>query len=172
MYQTSSFMVLRDERHDVKHYVGVGLKTVLAYGVFVVFLFSVPFAQFVADTVFAKGADRAVIGETSITIERAISEAERIKGLSGRESMPPNHGLLFVFPNAGYHGMYMKDMRFALDIVWLDQYDEVIYIERNVTPDTFPETFQPNKPATSVIEFNAGFVRKNNIKIGDRFVLL
>jgi len=171
MYASSNYIVLRDRNHGASHYLGVGLKTVLAYSVFIACLFSVPAAKFIAENVFAQSVDRAVIGETAITIERLTTRDELVKGLSGRESIPAKHAALFLFDRTDYHGIWMNDMRFALDVLWLNDYDEVVYIQQNISPTTFPDVFKPNKPARSVLEFNAGFVKRNAIKVGDRFVL-
>lgn len=171
MYEGSPYFVVRNPQHTTSHYVGVGLKTVLAYVVFITFLFSVPAAKFIAENVFAKSVDRGVIGETEITIEVLNTEAERIRGLSGRESIPKNHALYFVFDASDYHGIWMNEMRFPIDIVWLNEFNEVVYIKQNVAPETFPEVFTPTRPAKYVLEFNAGFVKANAIRVGDRFVL-
>lgn len=170
MYAQSNF-IIRNPNHSIGHYVGVGLKTVLAYTVFTACLFSVPAAKFIADKVFAQSVDRAVIGETAITIEILDSPAARIKGLSGRDSIPKNHALYFVFDTSDYHGIWMKDMKFPIDIVWLNEYNEVMYVKQNVSPNTFPEIFEPPRPARYVLEFNAGFVKEHAIRLGDRFVL-
>lgn len=171
MYEQGNYFVVRNPQHSTSHYVGVGLKTVLAYTVFIACLFSVPAAKFVAENVFAKSVDRAVIGETAITIEVLDTAADRVRGLSGRESIPQNHALYFVFETADYHGIWMNEMRFPIDIVWLNEYNEVVYIKQNVAPETFPEVFTPSRPAKYVLEFNAGFVKANAIRIGDKFVL-
>lgn len=166
-------IVVYKREHDIKHYVGLSLQMTLVYIVFLGGLFSVPVAKIIAEKISEmQQAERGVIGETTISLDIADNEEERKLGLGGRESMPKNHGMLFVFDEYAEHGIWMKDMKFSLDIVWLNEYSEVIYIERNVSPDTFPKVFGPKKPSRHVIEFNAGFLERNNIKIGDRFVLM
>lgn len=165
-------IVVADKRHDVKHYVSLSLQTVLIYVVFIGGVFSVPAAKFIAEKVSAMEVQRGVIGETSVTLDIADTDETRTRGLSGTVSMPKNHGMLFVFEENKVHGIWMKEMNFALDIIWLNEWSEVIYIERNVSPDTFPKVFGPTGTSKYVLEFNAGFVAKNSIKVGDKFVLM
>lgn len=166
-------IVIYKREHDIKHYVGLSLQMTLVYIVFFCGLFSVPAAKIIAEKISEmQPSERGVIGETSISLDIADNEEERKLGLGGRESMPKNHGMLFVFDEYTEHGIWMKDMKFALDIVWLNKYSEVIYIERNVSPDTFPKVFGPQKSSQYVIEFNAGFLERNSIKLGDKFVLM
>lgn len=95
------------------------------------------------------------------------TDALRIKGLSDSVSLAENEGMLFVFDRPGYHGIWMKDMKYPIDIAWLDQFRKVIHIERNVSPDTYPQVFLPPTEDVYVIEVNANFFEKHNIKIGD-----
>jgi len=168
----SNYFVVRNPHHDVKHYATVGAQTVLGYVIFILCLFSVPTLQYIIEQVAeARKVERAVIGETEITLEIADDPAERTRGLGGRASIPKNHAMLFIFDTTDYHGIWMQEMEFPLDIIWLNEYTEVIHIERNVSPNTYPKTFRPQRPARYVLEFNAGFAQQNHLKIGDRFVL-
>ena len=96
---------------------------------------------------------------------------ERMKGLSGRESLPDNKAMLFVFDEYSKHNFWMKDMNFPIDIVWLDNFGEVVYLEKDLSPDTFPKSFGPDKPSLYVIEFSSGIVSKINLLVGDRVIL-
>jgi uncharacterized membrane protein (UPF0127 family) len=166
-----NFVVYRRE-HNIKHYASLSLQTILIYIVFIGGVFSVPAAKLIAEKISAIEVQRGVIGETIVTLDLADTDAKRIKGLSGIASMPKNHGMLFIFDETSEHGIWMKDMNFSLDIIWLNEFSEVIYIERNVSPDTFPKVFGKNFKSRYVLEFNAGFVSRNNIKTGDKFVLM
>ena len=107
------------------------------------------------------------IGGTTLNIKVADDDTERIQGLSGRESLEENEGLLFVFDKQGYYGIWMKDMNFPIDIVWLDQNKKIIHIESAVGPETYPKIFNPPNLSLYVLETPSGFLAKNNIKIGD-----
>ena len=91
------------------------------------------------------------------------------KGLSGTPKMSPNDAMLFVFESDAKWGIWMKDMKVAIDIVWLNNKKEVIYIVKNASPDlSTSKTFTPNDPARYVIEIAAGGVDRNNVRIGER----
>lgn len=160
-----------NRQYGAAHYVGLSLKTVLGYAVFIAALFSVPALQWAVAQIEEGQIERGVIGETAITIEIADTDIKRVNGLGNRESIPKNHSMLFIFDTSGYHAIWMKDMRFNLDIIWLNDFSEVTSIKRNATPESFPNVFKPGKPAKYVLEFNAGFAKRNSIRIGDRFVL-
>lgn len=108
------------------------------------------------------------IASTTIETALAVSLERRILGLSGTPMLPENEGLLFVYPEPGLHGIWMKDMLYPIDIIWLDAAGTIIYIEKNVSPDTFPESFRPHSNAVFVLEVNANFSEKNGVKIGDK----
>ncbi len=107
------------------------------------------------------------IGGITLNIDIVNTEAEREKGLSGREGLEENEGMLFVFEKEGYYGFWMKDMKFAIDIVWLDKNKKIVHVEKNVSPETYPKVFNSPIPNLYVLETPVGFLVKNNIQIGD-----
>src|SRR5687768_12223628 len=62
---------------------------------------------------------RVYIGKKSIPVEEVKSSAAREKGLSGRNKLGKGRGMLFVYSQAEDYCMWAKDMKFAIDIVWL-----------------------------------------------------
>jgi uncharacterized membrane protein (UPF0127 family) len=106
------------------------------------------------------------LGNQAITLDQAASELAKHRGLGGRDSMPQNRGMLFSFTEADTYCFWMKNMRFPLDIIWVNSHNEVVSIEHNVSPDTYPETFCPSEPAQYVIELNAGQAQLHDIKVG------
>jgi len=111
------------------------------------------------------------MGKTRYAMEVASTEQARRKGLSGRASMPRNKGMLFVFDAPDKACFWMKDMHFALDIIWLDSAKKVVHIEKYVLPATFPHNFCAVQPAKYVIELNAGEVDHSGIKLGQTLSL-
>jgi uncharacterized protein len=107
------------------------------------------------------------IGSVTLNIGVANTDAERMQGLSGRSGLQENEGLLFIFEQQGYYGFWMKDMKFPIDIAWLDKNKKIIHIESNILPDTYPEVFSPTSPALYVLEASANFFENHQIKIGD-----
>ncbi|MDP4007425.1 MAG: DUF192 domain-containing protein [bacterium] len=107
------------------------------------------------------------IGETTLKVEVADTNKERSQGLSGRDLIAENEGMLFVFKEPRVYGFWMKDMNFAIDIVWIDSKKKVVGVERNIAPKTFPEVFYPAEPIQYVLEVNAGFAERNDIQPRD-----
>ena len=112
------------------------------------------------------------INDIFLNVEIADTDKERIKGLSGRKNLEENKGLLFVFDTEGYHGIWMKDMNFNIDIAWLDKNKKIIHIEKNVSPNTYPKvfySFDKDKPTLDlyVLETNANFFEKADIEVED-----
>jgi uncharacterized membrane protein (UPF0127 family) len=96
----------------------------------------------------------------------AYKKEDKIKGLGGLESIKKDEGMLFVFDNPVQQGFWMKDMNFPIDIIWIDQDKKVIGINENTHPNTYPNLFLPSKPASYVLEVNAGISKAHNIATG------
>ncbi len=97
------------------------------------------------------------VGNQRFRVEVASSEALRERGLSGRASLPLDAGMWFVLPSADQHGFWMKDMNFAIDLIWVRADREVIKVE-HLPPcgDFYCPTHFPPEPAAYVLEVNAG----------------
>ncbi len=106
------------------------------------------------------------IGQKYIRALVARTEAEQEQGLGDRDSLPSDEGMLFIFTNPSPIGIWMKDMRFPLDILWVDETRHVLFIKEDALPSSYPEIFAPDVASKYVIEVSAGFVKENNIKIG------
>lgn len=107
------------------------------------------------------------IAGQNIKVILAETTLEQNRGLSGREKLNENEGMLFVFNHEGNYPFWMKDMNFPIDIIWLDENLKVVYIKKNALPQSYPESFSPGTNAKYVLEVNAGFSEKNNLKEGD-----
>ncbi len=107
---------------------------------------------------------------STLNVELSTTPDEWAKGLMYRESIPENYGMLFVFKNSDYHYFWMKNTLIPLDIIWLDEKKEIIYIEENCKPCKKEpcKTYGPNMPAKFVIEVKAGFSKKHSLKPGDK----
>lgn len=99
-------------------------------------------------------------------LEVAQTQAEKQQGLSGRNSMQKNHGMIFVYDDSDRRCMWMKEMRFAIDIIWLDENKHITHVEDNVNPDTFPRSFCGKTPAKYVIELNGEDVDLSELNVG------
>jgi len=61
-------------------------------------------------------------------------------------------------------------MNFSIDIAWLDENFEIIYIKDEVLPESYPETFTPSAPSLYVLEVVSNFFKENEIKVGDTLI--
>jgi len=110
------------------------------------------------------------IGDTMLQAEIVDTQEKREKGLSNRESLGERRGMLFLFEKSGRYGFWMKEMNFAIDIIWIDKNKSVVEITTNVDPKTFPEIFYPKETIQYVIESQAGFTEVNEIQLGDKIL--
>ena len=105
----------------------------------------------------------------SVVIEVAIADNQQTRrmGLSNLSSLSLKQGLFFVFPVNSTPGIWMKDMKFPIDIIWMNEKLQVVDIHRDISPDTYPTSFHPKVPAKFALEVNAGFSLKYDVKIGE-----
>ena len=69
-----------------------------------------------------------------VLLALASTDEQRIKGLSGLEKINEDEGMLFLFDQPSKQGFWMNEMKFPIDIIWLDSNSRVIHIERNLQP--------------------------------------
>ena len=103
------------------------------------------------------------INGKKILLEVADTEVKREHGLSDRQSLAPDTGMLFVFDTPGFPEFWMKDMHFPIDMIFLDKDLRVVTTFASAQPSSYPAIFKPTAPAQFVIEVQAGFVEKNHI---------
>ncbi len=109
-----------------------------------------------------------ISGRLNLPVEVADTAESRQMGLSTRDCIDDNHAMLFVFDNPDLHGFWMKDMKFSIDIVWLDQDKRVVDIKQDVSPATYPEVFYPSGTAKYVLETNPGLLESVDVTIGSQ----
>ncbi len=112
------------------------------------------------------------IADIMIKVELANTKEQLAQGLSGRTHLVVDTGMLFVFPVSGMYLFWMQDMHFPIDIVWINDAEQIIYIEKNIKPSSYPKTFGAGVMARYVLEIPANFAEKNNFKIGDEVEFL
>jgi uncharacterized protein len=100
-------------------------------------------------------------------LEAVIDTQAQLKGLGGRARMPRDQGMLFAYDqSAAGRCFWMKDMRFALDIIWIDSYKKVVTVAPDISPKTYPGDSCPSGPSQFVIELNAGEAQRAGIGPG------
>jgi uncharacterized membrane protein (UPF0127 family) len=108
------------------------------------------------------------VNSQQYTLQIAQTVAEQNKGLGDRSSLGKYDGMLFVFSTPNIECFWMKNTEFPLDMVWISSNKTVEYIQTNVQPDSYPETYCPTVFAKYVIELNAGAVKNADITIGQQ----
>ena len=90
-------------------------------------------------------------------------------GLMFRESMPDDHGMLFIFDGETPRGFWMKNTKISLDILYFDADRRLVYLHQGVPPCTTPEcpSYPSHHPAKYVLELNAGTAKRLGVELGD-----
>ena len=97
------------------------------------------------------------IGTKTYQAEIANTDQLRQKGLSGRSILNDNAVMLFVFDESDYHKIWMKNMHFPIDVLWLNENKKVVHIERQLQPDDPPhKEYTTLVPAKYIVEMSAG----------------
>jgi uncharacterized membrane protein (UPF0127 family) len=112
------------------------------------------------------------VGNTKFNVEMATTMAEQSCGLSGRTGLGDNQGMIFIFGSGSTQTFWMKDMTFALDMIWISG-NKVVGFAQDVPPPA-PGTqlwqlklYSSPSAVDKVLEVNAGTVAKDNIQVGD-----
>jgi uncharacterized membrane protein (UPF0127 family) len=101
-----------------------------------------------------------------INVEIPENGQKKATGLSGRSCIGVDQGMFFVFSQSGQYDFWMKDMKFPIDIVWVNEDKTVVDVTPNLMPDTYPKTFTSDKPAKYVLELRSGRAQQLNIAEG------
>jgi len=91
------------------------------------------------------------------------------KGLAVKNQLKENEAMLFVFEESAKHSFWMKDMKFPIDIIWLNSNGKVVYIEQNLQPCVLAlicTSYSPNTDSQYVLETVAGFTQRHNVSVG------
>jgi len=110
------------------------------------------------------------VGNPNYEVEVVTTFEEQAQGLSGRDSMDLDKGMLFIFPTSEIRNFWMKEMQFSLDIIWIDE-GVIIGFEKNVLHPAAnnDEVMSVNsgRDADMVLELNAGQIQEKALSIGD-----
>lgn len=118
----------------------------------------------------------ATIKNQQYTLMVARSEHDKTIGLSGKRNLGPNSGMIFVFSKDDYYPFWMKDMNFAIDILFLKD-NKIDTIYKNVPPPATGQNvagltvYRPQNKINYVLELPAGTANKLGLKKGDTITL-
>lgn len=113
-------------------------------------------------------ATQVEIRANRFTVELAVTNAEKEKGLGDRTELAADHGMLFVYDHPEQYRFWMKGMRFPIDILWIEN-KKIVDISANVqvaSGSSLP-TYAPKLPVSQILELNAGTVDRLGIQLGD-----
>ena len=134
---------------------------------------SLPLAVLALALAAAGGAAPAVVPLTLpsgkvLQAEVMVSDEDRAMGLMFRPSLPLDRGMIFLFGTSDFHGIWMKNCKFPIDILWLDEERRVVHVAEAVPPckaEPCP-VYNPMRKASWVIELNAGQARREKAVLG------
>ena len=110
-----------------------------------------------------------IVNGVVLVADIAATDEQRTKGLSVKDSLADNEAMLFVLDNEGEHTFWMKNMKFPIDIIWIDTDKTVVHIEHNLQPcssELFCPTYKPNDESLYVLETVGGFAERHDIVKG------
>ena len=109
------------------------------------------------------------INQTTFKVDIADETREQRIGLSGRDNLAQDQGMLFLFPDKHIRNFWMPNMNFAIDLLWIDD-NTIIGYEQNMLPAT-PDsiiTYKSPQPVDKVLEIPTGSINKFDFNIGDK----
>jgi uncharacterized protein len=111
------------------------------------------------------------VGNKRLKADVADTMTKRARGLSGREKLGSGECMLFIFPYSAIYPIWMRGMKFPIDILWIDQKKRITDFRTNLKPASGLldfKTYSHNGSAKYAIELPAGFIKRNGIKINSR----
>ena len=106
-------------------------------------------------------------GVHAFSVEMAVTEAEREKGLMFRKELPEGLGMLFDFQREQEVGFWMQNTYIPLDMIFIRGDGRILRIAENTEPLS-TRIIPSNGPVRAVLEVIGGTARKFGIAPGDR----
>jgi len=125
-----------------------------------------PSDRAVVDTRPDRALAQVVFGADTVTAEVARTDQERARGLMYRESLAPNAGMLFVFPEQSVRSFWMQNTYIDLDIAFMDRDFRVVDIQQMDAQST--DSHVSRARAMYALETNQGWFEAHGVQIGDR----
>lgn len=110
------------------------------------------------------------INGKTFSVYVADTDEKKAKGLAIFKTLPENKGMIFPFSYPDYYGFWMKDMKFPIDIIYIENYKIVDIFEEVPNPKNADEklpVYKPAEKASYVLEINSGISKKYDFKKGD-----
>jgi uncharacterized membrane protein (UPF0127 family) len=111
------------------------------------------------------------VNDFKLIADLALTQDQQTKGLAIKNHINESEGMLFVFQHPSIQSFWMKDMKFPIDIIWLDANRSVVYIAPNLQPCPSQGNcpgYVPNKDSLYVLEVTAGFSHRHDVTVGTK----
>jgi len=108
-----------------------------------------------------------MVADVPFSVEYAITDEEKARGLMNRESLPANAGMWFVFSHPVEEEFWMKDTLIPLDMIFVGEDMKVVHIKEGAVPKSLEMISSP-LPYMYVLEINAGQAEEHGFEVGDR----
>ena len=154
-----------------------GLVLVIVF--FIIFGRGFSTGQFITQTATGsaqtQNKERAPVTIKNLVIQAKIADEpkEHEIGLADYSSLALGEGMLFVFDKSASYIFWMKNVEFAIDIIWIDEAKKIVDIAPNVPPEPNKNEkeltrYKPKSDAKYVLEINAGLSSLHNLQVGDQ----
>jgi len=139
----------------------------------IVFLFLILVITVLILKNWAKEPNQVCFKNYCFEVELAKTSEEINRGLMFREKLEQNKGMLFIFQEEEEYSFWMKNTLIPLDIIWINENKEIVFINENAQPCKEENLCSPINPGTKekyVLEINGGTAEKIGLKIGDKII--
>jgi uncharacterized protein len=112
---------------------------------------------------------KVIVKAFDLNADIPIISEQMSKGLAVKNQLKENEAMFFVFEKPGRYSFWMKDMKFPIDVFWLDSDGKVVYIKENMQPcisTIICILYTPNTDSQYVLETVAGFTQRHNVSVG------
>jgi len=141
------------------------------FSIFKKITFPIAFIIFLSTiSCFADEQNRVCFKDKCFNVELAITSDELYQGLMFRDRLGCDKGMLFIFKESKKYGFWMKNTYIPLDIIWINQEKEVVFIKERAQPceSNLCQAIYPDKKAKYVLEVNQGVIDEIGISLGDK----
>jgi len=124
---------------------------------------------FIKMTYFSPQIPRAKINGHIFSLYLAKTSQEQAVGLAKFNKIDKNRGMLFIFPKSDYYSFWMKNMKFPIDIIFINKHAVVdIFQNISVSKSNNLPIYTTHEKADMVLEINSGLSKEYKIKTGDK----
>lgn len=126
--------------------------------------------DFVGKSETSEELEIVCVDENCFDVQVVDLDPELTRGLMFRETLDKDKGMLFIFSESNTYSFWMKNTLIPLDIIWIDENKNIVYINENTLPclEDPCTSYIPDKEALYVLEINAGLVEEFGIETGDK----